>query len=479
MATQSIATMPRAERKPLGAFRLKDGSTLEDLIDYEHREVALRVLADPEIFDIEMDRIFARVWQVVAHESEVPNRGDFVTRYLGRDSVIVSRDRTGAIKVVLNACTHRGMRVCRTDAGNSNQHVCPYHGWTFDHSGRFLGSPLAAEQMHGSTREKSELGLRAARVEIFCGMVFATLDEDAPPLEQHLGHAAWYWKLMFDVADGGLEVIGAPQRFTIKTNWKCPGEQHAGDGYHVLTLHRSLLTLFRKGDSEGADLASGLNVNWNGHGLRCVDLQRGIDASTDLNTDTALERLRKRPPGGLSPAQIEKLPEMLTPEQLHVLAFHPPQVGGAFPHAGTFTTPAPLPDGTMSWKTAWHAFVPRAPGEIEFFNWHLVPKNATDKVREQMARASVMAFGISGFIETDDADTWPTMYESALGHFGAKGKLRYGALLGEKKPAGWPGPGHVHAGVSKDDNQWNWWMRWAEFMSGDPYGDKIHDKWVA
>src|SRR5690606_17874939 len=198
--------------------------------------------------------------------------------------------------------------------------------------------------------------------------------------------------------------------------------------------------------------------NWNGSGLRCVDLQRGITAKTDLNTDTAIERLRKRPPGGLSPAMIENLPDILTPEELHILAFHPPQVGGVFPHSGTFTTPAPLPDGTMSWKVAWHLFQPRGPGEIDFYNWHFAPKNASDEVKEQMARASVMAFGISGFIETDDADTWPTMYESALGHYGAQGKLRYGALLGEVKPEGWPGRAHIHAGMAKDDNQWAWWQ---------------------
>jgi phenylpropionate dioxygenase-like ring-hydroxylating dioxygenase large terminal subunit len=470
------ASSLRAEAFSKPPFVLRDGTTLGDLIDFEKREVSMRVLSDPEIFDIEMERIFARVWQPVAHESEIPEAGDYVTRFLGRDSVIVSRTRSGEIAVMLNSCTHRGMRVCRTDAGNGAKFSCPYHGWTFDQKGSFLGAPLAQEKMHGDIRSKEELSLRQARTAIFGGMIFATFDETAPSLDEHMGHIKWYMNLMFDLTDEGMEVLGPPQRFVVKTNWKCPGEQHAGDGYHVITLHRSMLELFLKDSSvERIDLSHGYDIGWNGHGLRCVDIGKGMKGRESVTSDDPIEILLASRPGGLTPDQIKALRDRLSPDQLSVLAHNPPQVGGMFPNVGAFSTVAPMPDGTLSWKIAWHAFVPRGPGEIEFFNWFMVPKGLDPAMREEMAIASTLGFGVSGIVETDDADTWPSMYESALGYYGQQNKLRYGALTGDHPPEDWPAPGHVFPGISKDDSQWRWWLRWAEFMGGDPFGPDVHD----
>lgn len=128
---------------------LSDGTALCDLVDVDRREVAMRVLTDPDVYRLELDRLFARSWIVVAHESEIPNPGDFVSRYIGEDPVIVTRTRTGEIKILLNVCSHQGMGVCRAEMGNATQFRCPYHGWVYDQTGRFLGSPVAKEQMHG------------------------------------------------------------------------------------------------------------------------------------------------------------------------------------------------------------------------------------------------------------------------------------------------------------------------------------------
>ncbi len=151
---------------------------------------------------------------------------------------------------------------------------------------------------------------------------------------------------------------------------------------------------------------------------------------------------------------------------LRVLAEFPPSVGGLFPNVGTFSMGFPLGE-QMSGFIAWHAFVPKGPGKFEFFNWFFVEKSASEEERELLRRTSTLAFGISGFIETDDADTWPQMTQAAQGVMGAKQKLRYQALVGENKPDDWPGGGHVYDGFGKDDNQWNWWVRYAEYMRGE------------
>src|SRR3546814_7736408 len=89
------------------APRLSDGTAVSELIDLERREVSLRVHHDQEIFDLEMERIFTRSWLPVANESEIPNTGDFVSRYAGQDSCLVVWRDDGSIAVLLNAGTHR------------------------------------------------------------------------------------------------------------------------------------------------------------------------------------------------------------------------------------------------------------------------------------------------------------------------------------------------------------------------------------
>src|SRR2546430_703920 len=98
-----------------------------------------------------------------------------------------------------------------------------------------LRSLIDAENMHGNIIKKDELGLRKARVDAYAGFIFATWDDNAESLDDFLGDIKFYTDLMFDRSEAGLEVLGPPQRFVIRANWKCAGEQHSGDGYHNLT----------------------------------------------------------------------------------------------------------------------------------------------------------------------------------------------------------------------------------------------------
>jgi phenylpropionate dioxygenase-like ring-hydroxylating dioxygenase large terminal subunit len=110
---------------------IREEATAE-LVDLERRTVSPRVFTDPEVYRAEQERIFARCWLYVAHESQIPQPGDFVTNYMGEEPVIVCRDADGRVRVFLNSCRHRGMRVCRMDAGNTRMFHCPYHGWTYN-----------------------------------------------------------------------------------------------------------------------------------------------------------------------------------------------------------------------------------------------------------------------------------------------------------------------------------------------------------
>src|SRR3954463_660039 len=102
------------------------GEEIATLIDAGR--VHRRVYTDPDIFELEMERIFNRAWLFVGHASQVPKPGDYITTDLGRQPVIMTRHHDGSIHVLLNRCTHRGPKVVNERCGHANRLVCCYHG---------------------------------------------------------------------------------------------------------------------------------------------------------------------------------------------------------------------------------------------------------------------------------------------------------------------------------------------------------------
>ena len=82
----------------------------EDWVDADHGLVDRRIFSEQEIYELELERIFARAWNFMCHESQIPKPGDFFMTYVGEESVIVTRDKEGGINVLLNTCRHRGQR---------------------------------------------------------------------------------------------------------------------------------------------------------------------------------------------------------------------------------------------------------------------------------------------------------------------------------------------------------------------------------
>ncbi|MGH7839540.1 MAG: Rieske 2Fe-2S domain-containing protein, partial [Candidatus Binataceae bacterium] len=101
------------------------------------------IYSDPEVYAREQARIFAGpYWSYVALEAEIPNPGDFVRSHVGERAVIVIRDKSGAVNVLLNRCAHRGVQFCRVNWGNARSFTCPYHQWTYDLTGNLTGVPF-------------------------------------------------------------------------------------------------------------------------------------------------------------------------------------------------------------------------------------------------------------------------------------------------------------------------------------------------
>ena len=101
------------------------------------------VYSDPDIYRLEQERIFGGPsWAYVALEAEIPAAGDFVRTFLGEKPVVVVRDETGFINVLLNRCAHRGVEFCQVPHGNAKEFMCPYHQWTYDLRGDLRAVPF-------------------------------------------------------------------------------------------------------------------------------------------------------------------------------------------------------------------------------------------------------------------------------------------------------------------------------------------------
>ena len=197
------------------------------------RVIDRRIYLEEEIFEAEQKRIFAKTWQWVAHESELPEFGDYVTATIAGSPIVVARGDDDALNAFYNTCTHRGALVAAHPKGNcKGSFVCLYHGWCFDTEGKLAAVPL--EEAYGDNLPKSRYDIPKIRLETFFGNIFVCLDDSAPPLVEFLGATAPYIQAFSE----GHEVLGRV-RWELEGNWKLWHENFR-DNYHPMFAHAIL-----------------------------------------------------------------------------------------------------------------------------------------------------------------------------------------------------------------------------------------------
>jgi anthranilate 1,2-dioxygenase large subunit/terephthalate 1,2-dioxygenase oxygenase component alpha subunit len=208
-----------------------------------YSRVPYSVFQRGDVLQAEQARIFeGPVWNFLCLEAEIPDAGDFRTTQVGRMPVVVTRGEDGEVYAFENRCAHRGALICLEDAGNAREHTCVYHAWRYDLQGNLRG--VAFEKgVNGKGGmpegfDKDSLGPRKLRTTSLYGLVFGSLGEDVPPIEEYLGEEVT--ARMERVLRKPVEVIG---RFTqaLPNNWKLYCE-NVRDTYHASLLHTFFTT---------------------------------------------------------------------------------------------------------------------------------------------------------------------------------------------------------------------------------------------
>lgn len=211
------------------------GIPVDELVS--DRRVHSSIYTDPAIFEQEMERIFYKTWIYIGHESEVPKKGDFQLRKIGRQPVIMVRDKTGKVNVLMNRCLHRGAVVAEVESGNTKFFRCWYHGWTYDTTGKLVQVTSDEGYEPGFCEKKGGLA-RPPLVDDYRGFVFACLDDSVKPLREHLGQAADLLNYLIDASPTSqIRLDAGVNKTSYRGNWKLVGM----DGYHVNYVHASVV----------------------------------------------------------------------------------------------------------------------------------------------------------------------------------------------------------------------------------------------
>jgi phenylpropionate dioxygenase-like ring-hydroxylating dioxygenase large terminal subunit len=205
-------------------------------------EVHSDIYTDPEIFEREMQKIFHTTWNYIAHESEIPNAGDFVSRRIGRQPVVVVRGDDNVCRIVMNRCRHRGTLICEVERGNQSHFRCFYHGWTYANTGKLIHIPKDDAYSEDFDRDAHSL-TPVPQVESYRGFLFGSLSTDSGPLRDYLGLAAPMIDYMVDASPTSeLFLDAGVHKTTYRGNWKFVGM----DGYHPPIVHLSAFEIIKR-----------------------------------------------------------------------------------------------------------------------------------------------------------------------------------------------------------------------------------------
>jgi phenylpropionate dioxygenase-like ring-hydroxylating dioxygenase large terminal subunit len=425
-----------------------------------------KIFVDEDLYRLEQERVFGRSWLFLGHESQIPNPDDYYVSRMGEEQVILTRDKQGQIHGLLNTCTHRGMKLCRYDEGNTSLFTCPYHAWSFSTDGNLVSTPGELFGVPGfraryhEQLDKKQWGLvQVPRIANYRGTIWGNWDPQAADFEEYLGGMGMWLDFALDHRDGrenGAVVLAGIQKWRVKCNWKFAPTNFIGDVAHTVS-HRSvdMVGIGPSGKGRRDSKTDGASVfGW-------PDLGHGGTGWT-----AALEEDYEQPRSfGKFPAVSEYFEEVRAKrKERRKGELHFQGKGTIFPNM-SFHEEQP--------RTIIMAH-PNGPNETEFWRYYLVDHDAPDEVKDTLRRYFMSYSGPAGLTEQDDLENWSAATEASNGWAARQHDYNYQMGLGYSEP--YPEvPGCVWARqLYSEQNQLIWLKRWAEFMEGRNWDQLMH-----
>ena len=412
-----------------------------DMVDYEKGTVDRRGFVDPDIYELELERIFARAWNFMAHDSQIPNPGDFFMTFIGEDRVIVVRDNDGNPQVLVNTCRHRGNAICRADEGHATSFMCTYHGWTYDLKGNLVGVPGFKEVYHEELDRENWGLIKAAQVDSYQGFIFANMDPEAVGLDEYLGETG---KIGIGTiaARGDVAVAPGIQKYVMPCNWKLPTDNGVGDWYHPFISHASARMIPWQRPALPTPAAAN-----NPFAVRHLVVlgEYGHTISGPRATPAMLEQdpWRESPKGK----------ELLGPVGIKARGFP-----GIFPNVW-------IVNNQLSLR------LPKGLGKCEIWFFTFVDQNLPKEQQQQVVFRSIHTFGPAGMLEQDDGENWNQAGKGMAGTIGRRFPLNHSLdhklaeVINDET-----GPSHAETNVSEHAQLWLH-RAWSEWMAAENWAD--------
>jgi phenylpropionate dioxygenase-like ring-hydroxylating dioxygenase large terminal subunit len=189
---------------------------------------------DPRIMELERRTVFSRSWQLVGRAEQVRESGQYVTRELAGEPLLVVRGDDQVLRGFFNVCRHHAAAVVTAAEGETRNLRCPYHGWTYSLEGELRGTP---DFTGVCDFDRAANGLAPVETVVWENWVFVKLDRGGPSLENFLGADLISRMRGLDLSDFHWT---ERRRYALDCNWKVFVDNYLDGGYHVPYLHKGL-----------------------------------------------------------------------------------------------------------------------------------------------------------------------------------------------------------------------------------------------
>ena len=239
---------------------------------------------DPDFYELEVELLWPRVWQMACRLEEIPQPRDFVEYEFLDQSIIVLRTDDLEVRAFQNACRHRGVKVVEGRGTCESGLTCPFHGWCYGLDGKNT-HVAQAKTFAAHNLQPEDLDLTPVRCEVWGGCAWINLDDEAPPLRQCIEPFATImdaWK---------VESMRTEQWYACRlpVNWKLAEEAFV-EQYHVVETHPELVIPGRYPPRNGAPMDPRVFIDSEIQYLRTMS--DGMDGMVHANDVRIAEGLR-------------------------------------------------------------------------------------------------------------------------------------------------------------------------------------------